>query len=663
MRIAAGGDDATADETVVADSVDIDGLLAGLNDQQRAAVEFGDGPLVVFAGAGSGKTRVLTSRIAHLIAVRHVHPAEILAITFTNKAAGEMRSRVTAAVGANGMLIATFHSACLRLMRPFTAEIGLQAGFSIMDEGDALRLCRDAVEDGGYDPKVFRPGQCLDVISQAKNALVGPDEFAGQADNPWTYACAEVYRRYQQLLVDTNAVDFDDILVLMVRLLNDHEPARRALAGRFRHVLVDEFQDTNVAQHEIIRLLSETHRNVCVVGDLDQSIYRFRGADIANIHNFLYGFPEATTITLEHNYRSSQPILDAANAVIDHNTNRPPKRLFTDLEGGAQLTCQHLASETDEGRWIAGEIRWLADQGQHYGDIAVLCRTRAVRDPVEYALHAAEIPCQVVGGTAFFDRRIVRDILAYLRVALNPADTVALRRAVNEPRRGVGAASVKKLLGYAARCSRPAGTVLHDARQIGLTGKAAAGLSRFAELVDEIRTGDSAGVAPDEIISRLVDHAGWYDDLLTLGDDDSQSGVEAITHLVSLAEPHRNIAELLEYSGLVTEGDDIDNDGRVMLMTIHAAKGLEWPVVFVPGLEDGVFPDYRALDDQAGVEEERRLAYVAITRAQRLLYLSHVHSRSLYGQIIVNRPSRFLDEIPTHLLADTTPHDIQAEAG
>jgi DNA helicase II / ATP-dependent DNA helicase PcrA len=631
-------------------------LLAGLNPVQREAVQHGDGPLLIVAGAGSGKTRVLTHRIAHLVA-GGVSPFEILAITFTNKAADEMKARVAALVGpvAARMWVSTFHSACVRMLRRDGERLGYRSSFTIYDQADAVRLTGYVIRDLGIDPKRFPPRTVHATISAAKNELLDVAAYADAARTVFDRRIADVYREYQQRLLVASAMDFDDLLGQAVKLLQTHDDVLAHYQQRFRHVLVDEFQDSNRAQNELVSLLAREHRNICVVGDSDQSIYRFRGADIRNILEFENAFPDATVIVLEQNYRSSQTILDAANAVIANNVLRQPKALWTEQVGGELISRYFAEDEHDEAAWVAREMARLHhDQGYRWGDIAVFYRTNAQSRVVEERLVEAAIPYTVVGGLRFYERREAKDLLAYLKAVVNPADEVSLKRIANVPRRGVGDTSIGRLDAWAAGHGAAFGEALRNAEAAGVSGTALRGIARLNELLDELRAMVDKGQGPGAVLQALLERTGYRAEIEAEGTVEAAGRVEIVDELVGTAHDYESTSAFLEAVSLVADADELsDDDTSVVLMTLHTAKGLEFPAVFLIGLEDGVFPHLRSLGEPDELEEERRLCYVGITRARQRLYLSHAWSRMLFGSTQYNPPSRFLKEIPeelTHLV-------------
>ncbi len=636
---------------------DLDALVEGLNPAQRRAVEHRGGPLLVVAGAGSGKTRVLTRRIAHLLANRDAAPWEILAITFTNKAADEMRRRVVDLVGprASRMWISTFHSACLRILRSHAVRLGYKPNFTVYDDTDSRRLIEIVMAELGLDTKRLAPRAVAAVIGQAKAELVDVESFGAQVSDadPYHGRIAEVYRDYQQRLAAANAMDFDDLLMLAVTVLESFDDVRRAYQARFKHILVDEYQDTNKAQNELVLLLGREHGNVSVVGDSDQSVYSFRAADIRNILEFERAFPTATTILLEQNYRSTQTILDAANAVIANNLERKPKRLFTEGETGDPIYRYRADDERDEAAWVAAEIvRLRGTERTPYGGVAVFYRTNAQSRAIEQALVEAGVPYKVIGGTRFYDRREVKDVLAYLRLLVNPADEVSARRIVNVPKRGIGATSVARLAAWATTERVSFADALGRAAEAGLTGKALRGAAGFDALVRELR-GLVGSVSPGDLVEIVADRTGYLAELVAEHSHEADGRIENIAELVGAAAEFDDVTEFLETVSLVADSDELDGDGsRVNLMTLHTAKGLEFPAVFLVGLEEGIFPHFRALAEPTELEEERRLCYVGITRARRRLYLSHAWVRSLWGITSHNIPSRFLAEVPAELVRD-----------
>ncbi len=625
---------------------------SGLNPDQLDAVIHRGGPLLVVAGAGSGKTRVLTHRIAHLVD-EGVHPMQILAITFTNKAAAEMRERVAALIGpvAHKMWVSTFHAACVRILRAHADLLGYPRTFSIYDQSDAERLTGYVIRDLGLDSKRFTPRGVHGVISLWKNELISPDQAAERAAHIFDRKHAEVYRDYQQRLHRAGAMDFDDLLMQTVELFRRNPDVLRSYQERFKHLLIDEYQDTNVAQNELAVLLARETGAITAVGDHDQSIYGWRGADVRNINQFEDAFTDVTTIVLDQNYRSTQVILDAANAVISNNAGRRPKELWSELGTGDRIVRYHAEDEHDEASWVARTIHRLHEtDAQQWREIAVFYRTNAQARVLEESLIRVGVPYKVVGGTRFYDRREVKDALAYLRAAVNPADEVSLKRVLNVPRRGVGDTSVAKLDAYAAAHGVSFLDAMRAASEAGVTGPAARGIESFTTLLDDLAILVAAESGPAEIIQTALDSSGYLAELEAEASVESQGRLENLGELVGSAREFTRVDEFLEQVSLVADTDQLDGDNRVVLMTLHSAKGLEFPDVFLVGLEEGVFPHTRALTEPTELEEERRLAYVGITRAQRRLHITHAWSRTLFGATQYNPPSRFLDEIPSELV-------------
>jgi DNA helicase-2/ATP-dependent DNA helicase PcrA len=638
---------------------DVPSLLEDLNDAQREAVCHEGGPLVVIAGAGSGKTRVLTRRVARLIE-EGVHPGQILAITFTNKAADEMRRRVNALVGdvTRGMWIATFHAACVRILRSNADRVGYRSGFSIYDDADSRRLIEHVLDDMGIDTKRFPPRAVAAAISQAKSELLDAPSYEARAYTVYEQRIAQAFSEYERRLKSANAMDFDDLLSRTVALFSLHPEVLVHYQERFVHVLVDEYQDTNRAQGEIVTAIGAGHRNVCVVGDSDQSIYRFRGAEVRNLLDFTAAFPDARTIVLDQNYRSTQNVLDAANAVIGNNIMRQEKALWSALGTGESIRRYRAGDEREEATFIAHEIATLhREEGISFSEVAVFYRTNAQSRAIEAALTDRGIAYQVIGGTRFYDRREVRDILSYTRLVANPSDEVSLRRVLNVPKRGIGATSVERLATYSATKGCSFLDALSHASEAGVTGKALRGVKAFLEILEDL--GTLRGDAPDAVIRGILSKTAYLD---ALEEDIREGGVhsieaegrvENIDELRSVASYYEDLETFLQVSALVASGDELDEKGgKVCLMTLHAAKGLEFGVVFLTGLEEGIFPHDRALGDPDDLEEERRLCYVGITRARERLYLTHTWTRTLFGQTKDSLVSRFIREIPESLIED-----------
>jgi DNA helicase II / ATP-dependent DNA helicase PcrA len=625
--------------------------LDTLNPDQLDAVVHRGGPLLVVAGAGSGKTRVLTHRIAHLIH-EGAAPSGILAITFTNKAASEMRQRVTALVGplTRAMWVSTFHSACVRILRADADRLGYPRSFSIYDQSDAQRLVGYVLRDIGLDPKRFSPKGAQGQISLWKNELITPASAAELARTPFDRKHAEIYAEYQARLLKAGAMDFDDLLMNTVLLFRRHPDVLAGYQQRFQHILIDEYQDTNVAQNEIALLLASEHQQITIVGDGDQSVYGWRGADVRNILQFEDAFADVTTIVLDQNYRSTQVILDAANAVISNNPARKDKHLWSELGRGEKLVRYHAEDEGDEAIFVARTMRAVADQQRLlWRDLAAFYRTNAQSRVLEEALMRFGIPYKVVGGTRFYDRREVKDAIAYLRAVVNPLDEVSVKRVLNMPKRGVGDGSVAKLDAYASAEGVNFVEAMRHARDAGLTGPAARGVAGFVDLLDEL-AGRVDDDGPGALLQAAMDASGYLAELEAEHTVESAGRMENIQELIGSAREFTRLDEFLEQVSLVADTDELNDDDRVVLMTLHSAKGLEYPVVFLVGMEDGIFPLAKSLTEPELLEEERRLAYVGITRAQQRLYLTHAWSRQLFGSTNYNPPSRFLDEIPPELV-------------
>ncbi|WP_031107531.1 DNA helicase PcrA [Streptomyces sp. NRRL S-146] len=675
--------------------IDSAALLEGLNDNQRAAVVHSGSPLLIVAGAGSGKTRVLTHRIAHLLAERDVHPGQILAITFTNKAAGEMKERVEQLVGprANAMWVMTFHSACVRILRRESKKLGFTSSFSIYDAADSKRLMALVCRDLDLDPKRFPPKSFSAKISNLKNELIDEEDFAAQATDGFEKTLAQAYAMYQSRLREANALDFDDLIMTTVNLLRAFPDVAEHYRRRFRHVLVDEYQDTNHAQYALVRELVGTSEHpvdvppeaevppaeLCVVGDADQSIYAFRGATIRNILQFEEDYPDATTILLEQNYRSTQTILSAANAVIERNESRRPKNLWTNAGTGAQITGYVADTEHDEAQFVAEEIDCLTDAGKaKAGDVAVFYRTNAQSRVFEEIFIRVGLPYKVVGGVRFYERKEVRDVLAYLRVLANPEDSVPLRRILNVPKRGIGdrAEAMIDALSQREKISFPQALKRVD-EAYGMAARSTNAVKRFNTLMEDLRTIVESGAGPATVLEAVLERTGYLAELQASTDPQDETRIENLQELAAVAmefeqergeEEQSTLSDFLEQVALVADSDQIpdeeDGDGVITLMTLHTAKGLEFPVVFLTGMEDGVFPHMRALGQTKELEEERRLAYVGITRARERLYLTRSTLRSAWGQPSYNPPSRFLEEIPpTHVEWKRTGATAPASSG
>lgn len=656
--------------------IDIDTL----NGPQREAVVTTEGPLLVLAGAGSGKTRVLTYRIANILDQDLAAPWEILAITFTNKAAAEMRERLGQLVGgrARGMWVSTFHSMCVRILRADAERLGFTKNFTIYDTDDLKRLYKDIMAELDIDPKRFPVNQLMNRISQAKNDLQVPADFESAATDPVGRQAARVYTRLQERLRAANAFDFDDLLLYAYLLLKQHEDVRRAYQGRFRYIMVDEYQDTNRAQYAITQLLAAGHRNIMVVGDDDQSIYSWRGADLRNILEFESDYPEAKVVKLEQNYRSVGNILAAANAVIANNQHRKEKRLFTDSGDGEKISVYLATDERDEGRWIAGEIDRRRAEGTSYNNMAVFYRTNAQSRMLEDMLLRAGVPYRIVGGTRFFDRAEIRDVMAYLTLVVNPADDIAAKRVVNVPRRGIGKTTIERIDQYGREMNMPFLT----AAELAVVDPDIRASTRNAvgEFIQVIKDGATYGGDLRKVVEMIIDKAGLIRALQDEGTDEARGRVENIQEFLGVvdefvqthdaeesdfaaptvgedesAEPVRvlrgdSLADFIEWVRLRTDLDTVTEDGQaVTLMTVHSSKGLEFDCVWVAGMEETLFPHMNSVGDAAAVEEERRLAYVAITRARKRLCLTCAQQRQIFGQTHANPVSRFIGEIPSEL--------------
>lgn len=634
-----------------------------LNDRQCEAVKHTEGPLLITAGAGSGKTKVLTCRIAHLLELG-VAPYRILAITFTNKAAKEMKERVTNLVGAqaDSIWLSTFHSFCAKLLR-FEVDgfHGYTRNFTIYDSSDQLVLVKDCLKKLNLDDKQFMPRSVLGTISSAKNVLMDAKAFAAKASDFYEQKVADVYALYQEKLRENNAVDFDDLLFLAVRLLQEKEDVREKYQSRFQYILVDEYQDTNHAQYALTKILAARWRNICVVGDADQSIYAWRGADIRNIIDFTRDYPDAASIKLEQNYRSTKTILHAANAVIDNNESRPKKTLWTENPAGNKIIHYQAQTEHDEADYIAGVI-YNRHEISHepYGDMAILFRTNAQSRVLEEKLMRYAIPYTMVGGTKFYDRKEIKDVLAYLRLLYNPEDSLSLTRIINVPKRNIGATTMEHVAAYAAEQGISLFEALSSTDEIPVTKRARTSLENFAAMIFDLLN-DIEGKDVLSLIETVIKQTGYGDMLDKEAEHDPQgeSRKENVGEFLSVAKdymdsnPDGNLQDFLENVALVSDVDDFESsDSKVTLMTLHAAKGLEFPVVFLTGLDEGLFPHSRTLLDPSQVEEERRLAYVGITRAERQLYVTNAITRTMYGRISAYMPSRFLAEIPPQLMED-----------
>ena len=654
-----------------------DPLLKGLNPQQSAAVVHSGTPLLVVAGAGSGKTRVLTRRIAYLMARRNVRPFEILAITFTNKAAGEMKNRVAELVGtvAKSMWVSTFHSACVRILRQEAHRLGYTNNFTIYDSSDSQRLIALVAKDLNLDPKRYPPRQFAATISNAKNELLGPADYLNSTNNQYEQITADVYTLYQKRLGQANAMDFDDLIMKTVEVIQRFPEVKARLRSRFRHILVDEYQDTNHAQYILVKELVGNDEEgmpaaeLCVVGDADQSIYGFRGATIRNILQFELDYLNAESILLEQNYRSTQNILSAANAVIEQNQDRKAKNLWSQSGPGAALVGYVAESEHDEAEFISGEIKKLANEGiSKYGDTAIFYRTNAQSRVFEEVFMRSGLPYKVVGGVRFYERREIKDFIAYLKVLANLEDEVSLRRIINVPKRGIGDRAIESIESIANSRGISFWQALNVvANQSDLGGRATLALTNFVSLIMALHVLVEANTKPSTILEAVLVQSGLLSELQESTDPQDESRVENLQELVAVAMEYEEIpiedlpegsvislAGFLEQVSLVADSDEIpegeDHGGVITLMTLHTAKGLEFPTVFLTGMEDGIFPHSRTLGERDELEEERRLAYVGLTRAQERLYVTRAEYRSAWGAPNYNPPSRFLEEIPDSLI-------------
>jgi DNA helicase-2/ATP-dependent DNA helicase PcrA len=656
-------------------------FLDKLNPEQREAVLHRDGPLLILAGAGSGKTRVITYRIAYLIGDGHAEPGQVLAVTFTNKAAQEMRERVEHLIGSEcgGVWLSTFHALCARLLRREAPKIGLSRDFVIYDSSDQVAVVRQAQRELGIDDKLVPPRMALSRISQAKNRMEGPDSLRG-AWNLRDEQIAKIYERYLQALRDSNALDFDDLLLKTVELFESSEPTRDFYARKFRYVMVDEYQDTNRPQYLLIRRLAAAHRNLAVVGDPDQSIYKWRGADLRNILDFEHDFPEARTVKLEQNYRSTQVILDAASAVIRQNRNRKDKRLWTDRQGGARIVYYRGNDELEEADFITRSIK-DARGADVDATIAVLYRTNAQSRAIEDALMRERIPYKIIGGVRFYERKEIKDVLAYLKLIMNPHDDVSLRRVVNVPARGIGKGVMDSLQAIDPHAAHADATPLLSAglqevtsarslwarlvlavQDAKLAPRAVASLRGFRDLL--VGLADTARQEPLSIvIGKMLDRSGYLADLRDENTEEANERIENVMELVSAAreyesrEPEASLGGFVDRLSLLSEADEESGtrEAKVWMMTMHAAKGLEFPVVVIAGLEEGLFPHSRSSEDEEELEEERRLCYVGMTRARSQLILTSAARRRVFGEYQSTEPSRFLDEIPAELVERIMP--------
>lgn len=644
-------------------------LLNGMNPRQKEAVLHTDGPLLLMAGAGSGKTRVLTHRIAYLIEEKEVNPWNILAITFTNKAAKEMKERVNAILASGGedVWVSTFHSMCVRILRRDVDFIGYNRNFTIIDSSEQLTLMKRILKELNIDPKKYDPRSILGTISQAKNSLQTPQDFAKMQGSYYEEIAAKCYAAYQKELQYNQCMDFDDLIMNTIRLFEEHPDSLTYYQNKFHYIHVDEYQDTNHAQYTLVNLLAGRFRNLCVVGDADQSIYGWRGADMQNILDFEKDYPDAAVILLEQNYRSTKNILSAANQVIENNSNRKPKNLWTENKEGNKITYYRADNERDETRFIVDRMQEeIRSNHRNYGDFAILYRTNAQSRVMEETLLKANIPYKMVGGHKFYDRKEIKDILAYLNVLVNPQDSISSERIVNSPKRGIGPGSIEKLRSFASLHEWPLLEAAQNVDLANIGGKAGQQLGAFGEMIQEV-TQMIPYLTVTELTKEVLDRSGYLEDLKIQNTLEAQARIENLEEFLTVTQefdkqfeqqneedadaPEEKLTVFLNDLALVSDIDNLEEDAsQVTLMTLHAAKGLEFPVVFLIGLEEGVFPLSRALMEESELEEERRLAYVGITRAEEALYLTNAFSRTLYGRTQYNRPSRFVEEIDQELL-------------
>lgn len=647
-------------------TLSIQEAVSRLNPPQRQAVETTEGPLLIMAGAGSGKTRVLTHRIAWLIANRKAPPWSILAITFTNKAAREMQERVSKLVGPEGrdIWVSTFHSMCVRILRKDIDRIGFTSNFSILDSTDQLSVIRNCMKDLNIDTKKFEPKAIQAMISAAKNELIEPATYERKAGDYLEVQAAKVYAMYQRRLKSNNSLDFDDLIMATIQLFKEVPEVLDFYQKKFKYIHVDEYQDTNRAQYMLCRMLADAHHRICVVGDSDQSIYRWRGADITNILNFEEDYPEAKVILLEQNYRSTSTILNAANGVIANNSGRKPKKLWTDAEEGPKIKVYRADSEHDEGYFITGEISKNVKQGRRYQDHAILYRTNAQSRVIEEILIKSDIPYQIVGGIKFYDRKEIKDLLAYLRLLSNPDDDISLTRIINVPKRGLGDTTVAKLAAAAGERGVSIFRVLQTVDDLGFAGRTRNALVDFYDMIEALHR-MTEFLSVTELTEKVLEMSQYRMELQQENTIESRSRLENIDEFLSVTmefeknNDDKSLVSFLTDLALIADidsmNDDEDDDrgDAVVLMTMHSAKGLEFPTVFIVGMEEGVFPHSRAFLDNEELEEERRLAYVGITRAEKQLFLSCARMRTLFGRTTANAPSRFLEEIPEELKEDT----------
>ncbi|PLR81301.1 DNA helicase PcrA [Bacillus canaveralius] len=644
-----------------------DKLLTGLNPEQQNAVKATKGPLLIMAGAGSGKTRVLTHRIAYLMVEKGVNPYNILAITFTNKAAREMRDRISKMMGgaADDIWISTFHSMCVRILRRDIDRIGFNRNFTILDTTEQLSVIKGILKAKNIDPKKFDPRAILGSISSAKNELIDSEEYSNTAGGFYEQVVSDVYEEYQRRLRKNQALDFDDLIMKTILLFKRVPEVLEYYQRKFQYIHVDEYQDTNKAQYTLVKLLAERFENLCCVGDSDQSIYRWRGADIANILSFEKDYPNAKVILLEQNYRSTKKILSAANGVIAKNANRKPKNLWTENDEGNKIYYFRADSEQGEAQFVAGKIKEMVDSDKRKpSEIAILYRTNAQSRVMEEVLLKSTIDYSIVGGIKFYDRKEIKDMLAYLRLIANPDDDISLQRVINVPKRGIGGTSVDKIAEFAAMHDLSMYQALEAVDLIGLSPKITKAAAEFRDLIENY-TRQQEYLSVTELVEEILAKSGYREMLQLEKSIEAQSRLENLDEFMSVTKnfeetnEDKSLIAFLTDLALVADIDKLDDDGKkadaVVLMTLHSAKGLEFPVVFLIGLEEGVFPHSRSLMEEAEMEEERRLAYVGITRAEQELFLTNAQMRTLFGRTNMNPPSRFIKEIPVDLLEGLQP--------
>lgn len=644
--------------------------LKGLNDRQKEAVLHGEGPLLILAGAGSGKTRVLTHKIAYLIEKRGIYPGNILAITFTNKAANEMKERIENLLAGDveDIWMGTFHSVCVRILRRDIDKIGYERSFSIYDRDDQITLIKECIKEMDLDREKFRESSVLATISHLKDKMISPDIYINENySNYYLRNVGELYALYQKKLKQNNALDFDDLIIKAVELLNAASEVADYYQRKFQYVFVDEFQDTNSSQYELIKILTRKYKNICVVGDPDQSIYGWRGADITNILNFEKDFENTTTILLEQNYRSTKNILNVANNIIENNKARMEKALWTENEEGNKVVVERLLDEKEEAEFVARKIEELLEEGYSLNDMAILYRTNAQSRPFEQSLHQRGIRYKLVGGVKFYDRKEIKDIIAYLRVIQNPADDISLKRIINVPKRGIGKSTIEKLEQAASEKNENMYNILAEVDSVkGISTRAKNSINNFVDLINSFRA-LSETMSVDDFIEHVVYKIGYIEELEKEGTIEAQSRLENIKEFISVAldfvvsKPEGTLEDFLANISLLSDVDKTEDvENSVTMLTAHSAKGLEFPVVFLVGMEEGLFPIARALEDDLELEEERRLCYVAVTRAEEKLFITFTRIRTIYGRTGYSEASRFLREIPEELIESSTINTLDS---